>query len=72
MSSIVNVCVIYCRFLCPLLSMSIPVKDFYASSLWISCYVIQVINAGEVAQHVSGGECHGKWVPAVYPTLVAK
>ena len=51
--------------------MSITVKDFYASSLWISCYVIQVINAGEVAQHVSWGECHGKWVPAVFPTLVA-
>ena len=33
--------------------------------LLMSCHVIQVINASKVTWHVSGGECCGKWVPAI-------
>ena len=46
------------------------VFDFYACIIDL-LLVYSGINASEVTWPVSGGECHGSWVPTTFPTLVA-
>ena len=48
--------------------MSRYVKYFYTCTVDL-LLSYSGINAGEVTQHVSGGECCGSWVPICFPCL---